>query len=157
MTAMGFASLYPSYVAVYAAPTSGSRPVVGRARAAQGSRPSGLHRRRPGRARPGSGSFPEAACTFRRAWRFQFCDGLAAVSGETQGIHEHAMLPDVDFGKLSWMHKNGFVGRGECFVAATKRAVGWAKAHLRRAHHLSSTGPLDGGHASALPTLRTAN
>jgi len=26
-------------------------------------------------------------------------------------------------------------------------AVGWAKEHLRRAHHLSSTLPLDGGHA----------
>src|SRR5206468_7708287 len=32
---------------------------------------------------------------------------------------------------------------------------GWAKARLRRAHHLSSIMLLDGGHAAALPTLRT--
>ena len=37
------------------------------------------------------------------------------------------------------------------------RIVGWAKAHLRRAHHPSPRMRLDGGHACALPTLRTAS
>ena len=37
---------------------------------------------------------------------------------------------------------------------ANSESVGWAKAHLRRAHHLSSSALLDGGHAVALPTLR---
>ena len=34
------------------------------------------------------------------------------------------------------------------------KSVGWAKAHLRRAHHLPTMAILNGGHASALPTLR---
>jgi len=39
-------------------------------------------------------------------------------SGETQAIHEPAMLPDFDFRTFSWNQKNGFVDRVECFVAA---------------------------------------
>jgi hypothetical protein len=40
------------------------------------------------------------------------------LSGETQGIHQPAMLPDVNFRKFSWNHKNGFVRRVKYFVPA---------------------------------------
>jgi hypothetical protein len=46
-------------------------------------------------------------------------------SGEAQGIHEPAMLPDLDFRMLSWNHKTGFARHVEYFVEVelTKRRL----------------------------------
>jgi hypothetical protein len=43
-------------------------------------------------------------------------------SGETQGIRESPMLPDVDFRTFSQKHKNGFVRRVKCFVEPPARS-----------------------------------
>src|SRR4051794_34094561 len=40
---------------------------------------------------------------------------------------------------------------GKCGAGAEPGVVGWAEAHLRRAHHLSTPIILNGGHAALCP------